>query len=181
MLIFSNLLFFKIVWAASLAGVVLGYAWAGVAMLSLFLAWHARTAPTARADFALAIVAVCIGLFLDTLYIRAGLIAYNGEMLWSNAAPLWILALWANFALTMNGCMGWLKQRKALAAGLAFLFGPLGYYGGIALGTATATGDSAILYGAIGITWAVALPLLLSLASRFSLKLHPELHPELRS
>ncbi|MBT8421928.1 MAG: DUF2878 domain-containing protein [Gammaproteobacteria bacterium] len=175
----GNLVFFKIVWAASLAGVVIGYAWAGLAMLVLFAGWHARTAPTARADFVLAGIAVIVGLTLDTLYVRAGLIAFEGNLLWNDAAPLWILALWANFALTMNGCLGWLRQRRALAAGLAFVFGPLGYYGGITLGTARVTGDAWVLYLAIGITWAVALPLLLFLASRLSETLHPELHSDL--
>ena len=146
MLIISNLVLFKVVWAASLAGVVLGYAWLGLAMLFVFLGWHAKMAPTARADFALAAVAVFIGLLLDTLYIRAGLIAYNGELLWSGAAPLWILALWANFALTMNGCLGWLRQRRMLAAALAFVCGPLSYYGGIAVGTATITGEQWMLF-----------------------------------
>ncbi len=178
--IVSNLVFFKIVWAVSLAGVVFGYAWAGLAMLVIFMGWHARTAPTARADFMLAAIAVLVGLGLDTLYVQAGLIVYKGELLWSGAAPLWILALWANFALTMNGCLGWLRQRRALAAALAFVCGPLSYYGGIALGTATVTGDRIVLFGAIGLAWAVALPLLLSLATQFSQNLHPELHGELQ-
>lgn len=178
MLIVTNLVFFKIVWAASLFGVVLGYAWAGLAMLALFVAWHAHAAPTARADFVLAGIAVVIGLALDTLYVRAGLIAYEGNLLWSNAAPIWILALWANFALTMNGCLGWLRQRRVLAAALAFVCGPLSYYGGIALGTATITGDRWMLFAAIGVAWAVALPLLLALATRLSETLHPELHAQ---
>ena len=176
MFVIGNLVFFKIVWAVSLAGVVLGYAWAGLATLMAFLAWHARTAPTARADFVLAMVAVVLGLFLDTLYVRAGLIAYEGELFWSNAAPLWILALWANFALTMNGCLGWLRQRRWLAAALALVCGPLSYYGGIAVGTATVTGEQWQLFGAIGLAWAIALPLLLWLAERLSERMHPELH-----
>lgn len=178
MLIFGNLLFFKIVWAVSLAGVVFGYAWAGLACLVAFMTWHARVAPTARADFILALCAVVLGLCLDTLYVRAGLIAYEGELLWTDAAPLWILALWANFALTMNGCLGWLRQRRWLAAALALVCGPLSYYGGIALGTARVTGEQWMLFGAIGVAWAVALPLLLWLAERLSERLHPELHEE---
>jgi len=178
MLVITNLVFFKIVWAVSLAGVVLGYAWAGLAMLMVFFAWHARMAPTARADFIVATIAVVIGLALDTLYVRAGLIAFEGNLLWNNAAPLWILALWANSALTMNGCLGWLRQRRMLAAGLAFVCGPLSYYGGIAVGTATVTGERWMLFGAIGLAWAIALPLLLSLASRLSESMHPELHAQ---
>lgn len=163
-----NLVFFKLVWAASLVGVVLGYAWLGLVVLATFVTWHARSAATAKADFVLAAVAVAIGLLLDSLYVRAGLIVYAGELVWHGAAPLWILALWANFALTMNGCLGWLRQRKRLAAVLAFVFGPLSYYGGISLGTATITGEDWVLFLAIGLAWAVTLPLLLYLAERLA-------------
>jgi hypothetical protein len=161
----TNLLLFKLVWALSLAGVVFGYAWAGLAALLVFSAWHAYISPSAKADFLVVGAAVVIGMALDTLYVRNGLIEYNGQLLWSGAAPLWILALWANFALTMNGCLVWLRERKLLAAGLGFVCGPVSYYGGIALGTATITGDSNILFLSIGLAWAVTVPFLLWLSA----------------
>ena len=163
-----NFVFFQLVWGISLAGVVYGYAWWGPAALCGFMVWHGATAPTARADFVLAGTAVVIGLVLDSVYARADLISYGGSMFWSGVAPLWILGLWANFALTMNGCMRWLQSRKALAAVLAFVFGPLSYYAGIALGAATIIGEQWLLFTAIGVAWAVVLPLLLGLAERFA-------------
>ena len=168
-----NLLLFKTVWALSLLGVVIGHAWLGAAALTVFAGWHFYTANTPRADFAVAGVAVLVGLVLDTVLLRSGLIAYHGEMFWSGAAPLWILALWANFALTLNGCLGWLQQRHLVAATLALIFGPLSYYGGITLGTAVIKGDEVALYGTIGLTWAIAVPFLLSLSARFSEYFHP--------
>lgn len=169
-----NLVLFKVVWATSLAGVVLGYAWLGLVMLGVFASWHASASPTAKADFLVAGIAVAIGLVLDSLYVQGGLITYNGEMFWSGLAPLWILVLWANFALTMNGCLAWLRKRKAIAAALSFVCGPLSYYGGIALGTATVTGDEWKLFAAIGMAWAIAVPLMLTLAGSFAAWLHPE-------
>ena len=173
MQIIGNLVMFKVVWAISLAGVVFGYAWLGLAALTVFATWHISVADTPKADFLVAAVAVCIGLALDTLYIRSGLIAYQGEMFWSGAAPLWILALWANFALTLNGCLGWLRERRMMAALLAFVCGPLSYYFGIRLGTATVKGEEMILFGAIGLAWSVTVPLLLWLSLRFERRLHP--------
>ncbi|MGI9291390.1 MAG: DUF2878 domain-containing protein [Gammaproteobacteria bacterium] len=172
--IILNLVLFKIVWAMSLAGVVIGYAWLGAAGLVAFMTWHAKTVRTAKADFYLAGVAVLVGLFLDTLYLQSGLIIYQGQTPWSGMAPVWILALWANFALTMNGCMAWLQQRKWLAALLSFIFGPLGYYGGIKLGTATINDNQWLLFFIIGVAWAVAVPLLLTLAARFANRFHPK-------
>lgn len=171
--IFLNFVLFQLVWALSLYGVVIGYSWLGAAALLGFLIFHAATSRTARADFAVAVIAVLIGLVLDTIYIKTGLIAYNGELLWSGAAPLWILALWANFALTLNGCLGWLRERLRIAAALAFVGGPLSYYGGIAVGTAEITGDSVLLFGSIGLAWSIAVPLLLWLALQFAERWHP--------
>ena len=171
--IFLNFVLFQLVWALSLYGVVIGYAWLGPLSLVGFVIIHAATSRTAKADFAVAVIAVPIGLTLDTLYIRSGLIAYNGELLWSGAAPLWILALWANFALTLNGCLGWLRERLKLAAVLGFVGGPLSYYGGIAVGTATVSGDSALLFGIIGVAWAIVVPFLLWLALQFAERWHP--------
>jgi len=172
--VISNLIFFKVVWALSLFGVVIGYAWLGLLGLTFFSAWHAATASSAKADFLVAAIAVIVGLILDTLYIKSGLIAFNGELIWSEAAPLWILALWANFALTLNGCLRWLRERRLAAAALAFICGPVSYYGGIALGTATITGEHYLLFGAIGIAWSVAVPALLWLSLRIERELYPE-------
>jgi len=164
--VIANLILFKAVWALSLFGAASGAGWLGSAGLLVFVGWHIYSSETARADLKVAACAVVIGLTLDTLYMRSGLISYSGEFLWTGFAPLWIIALWANLALTLNGCLRWMQSRPALTAVLALVFGPVGYYGGVTLGAATVTGNPVALYGAIGIAWAAALPLLLSLAER---------------
>ncbi len=164
--VITNLIFFKSVWALSLFGASTGAGWLGTAGLLVFVGWHIYSSETARADLQVAACAVIIGLTLDTLYLRAGLIAYSGEVFWTGFAPLWIIALWANLALTLNGCLRWMQSRLLLTSGLALVFGPLGYYGGVTLGAASVTGNPIVLYGAIGIAWATALPLLLKLAER---------------
>jgi hypothetical protein len=159
-----NFLLFQGVYTLSLVGVINNLAWIGGLGLAAFAIWHARTAKAAKTDFLLAGIAVAVGLSLDTLYMRSGLIAYNGELLWSGIAPLWILVLWANFALTLGGCLSWLRGRLALAALLASTGGPLSYYAGIRLGTATVSGDPLLLFSVISVTWAIAVPALLWLS-----------------
>lgn len=172
-----NFVLFQTVWAISLTGVVYGYPWWGLASLVVFISWHLLTAGTARADLLLALTAVGVGLMVDTLFIQTGLIRYEGRLLYSGIAPLWILGLWANFGLTMNGCMGWLRQRKRLASVLALFFGPLSYYFGIELGAATVRGSAWLLYISIGIAWAIALPVLLELAVRYARRFPPPEQP----
>lgn len=165
-----NFLLFQGVYTLSLVGVINNVAWLGCLGLAAFAIWHARTAKAAKADFVLAGIAILVGAMLDTLYMRSGLIAYNGELLWSGIAPLWILALWANFALTLSGCLSWLRGRLALAALLASTGGPLSYYAGIRLGTATISGDPLLLFSVISITWGIAIPALLWLSMQLELQ-----------
>jgi Protein of unknown function (DUF2878) len=159
-----NFLLFQGVYTLSLVGVINNVAWIGSLGLAAFAIWHARTAQAAKTDFLLAGIAVVVGLALDTLYMRSGLIAYSGELFWTGIAPLWILVLWANFALTLGGCLSWLRGRLALAALLAATGGPLSYYAGIRLGTATISGDPLVLFSVISVTWGIAVPGLLWLS-----------------
>jgi hypothetical protein len=165
-----NFLLFQGVYTLSLFGVINNLAWIGGLGLAAFALWHARTAKAAKTDFLLAGIAVIVGLSLDTLYMRSGLIAYEGQLFWSGIAPLWILVLWANFALTLGGCLSWLRGRLALAALLASTGGPLSYYAGIRLGTATVSGDPLLLFSVISITWGIAVPALLWLSMQMELQ-----------
>ena len=167
-IVIANVLFFKAVWALSLYGVVVNIAWLGCLGLFIFLCWHAYSSKTLGADLLVVACAVSIGVTLDTMYLRSGLISYAGQFPTQDIAPLWIVALWANFALTLNCCLRWLQTRLGLAALLGFVCGPVSYFGGITLGTATVTGNAILLYALIGIAWAVTVPLLLVLAERFA-------------
>jgi len=164
--VWINFLLFQSVYTLSLVGVINGLSWLGCVALGAFALWHACTATTAKSDFVIAGIAMFAGFLLDTLYIRSGLITYSGSMLWSGVAPVWIVALWANFALTFNGCLRWLRSRLWLAATLACIGSPLSYYAGIRLGTATITGDATLLFGLIALTWGITVPALLWLSSQ---------------
>lgn len=162
----SNFLLFQGVYAVTLYGVTSGHAWLGALALLVFASWHAITAAAAKADFLLAGIAMVVGFTLDTLYLRSGLISYNGELLWTGAAPLWIVVLWANFALTLGSSLRWLRDRLWLAALLTCAFAPLSYYAGVRMGTASIIGNELQLYALISLTWACVVPLLLWLSAQ---------------
>ena len=166
LLIWINFLLFQSVYTLSLVGVMNDVSWLGSVALAAFALWHACTASTAKTDFLIAGIAMFVGFLLDTLYIRSGLITYSGSFLWSGVAPVWIVALWANFALTFNGCLRWLRSRLWLAAILACIGSPLSYYAGIRLGTAAIAGDALLLFGLIALTWGIAVPALLWLSAQ---------------
>ena len=74
--------------------------------------------------------------------------------------------MWAVFSTTLNSSLKWLKGRLGLALGLGAVFGPLAYLAGEELGAIRLEAPmlAIIVLAAI---WAVSLPLLVILASRW--------------
>ena len=159
-----NLVFFQVVWFLTVIGAANGSLWPGCIGLAAFFAVHQWASATAGADFRLAICAVFAGLVCEAAFVRAGLLLYPTATVFVLGVPVWILILWANFALTMNGCLRWLQGKYALAALLGFMGGPLSYFGGIKLGAATVGHSLQLALASIAICYAIVTPLLLYLA-----------------
>jgi hypothetical protein len=165
-----NLAFFQGVWFATIIGAAEGTLMYGFAGLGLFIAAHTVISDTAHADLKLAVIAVLAGLVIETVIVRTGLLSYAHNLPAEGFAPAWILILWANLALTLNGCLGWLKNRYLLAGILGAIGGPLSYFGGIKLGAATITTGLPLVLAVIAIIFGTVTPLLLFIASRMTSK-----------
>ena len=85
--------------------------------------------------------------------------------------------MWINFALTLNGSMRWLHGRYLLAAVLGAIGGPLAYVAGVKLGAAALLASSTLVYGALAVVWAGAVPLLVWVTDRVN-RLWPSMEPE---
>jgi hypothetical protein len=77
----------------------------------------------------------------------------------------WLVILWALFATTLNSSLRALQSRPWIAAALGAAGGPLAYYAGARLGALQFLEPAAML-AALALGWALATPLLLSLARR---------------
>ncbi|MCP4275302.1 MAG: DUF2878 domain-containing protein [Gammaproteobacteria bacterium] len=161
-----NLVFFQGVWFITVIGAAEGNTWYGIAGLSCFVCIHYLIAHTVKADLLLAAVAIFLGLIIETAVIQTGVLKYVHSITSTQFAPLWILILWANLALTLNGCLRWLQGRYMLAAILGAAGGPLTYFAGIKLGAATTTMAVATALGVIAVIYAIVTPLLLLIAKQ---------------
>jgi hypothetical protein len=160
-----NIILFQVVWFACILGAAHGYAWLGIAATAAVVAFHAARAAHPAAELKLIGLAVAMGVVLDSVPPALGLVEYPGNAI-APFAPAWILALWANFAMTLNVSLSWLKRRLLLAAVLGAIAGPLSYYGGVKLGALLFSRPEWAL-AAIALEWAVAMPLLALLARRY--------------
>jgi hypothetical protein len=166
----ANLVGFNACWFALVLGAAHGVWWVGLVALAVFAAATLATSPWPRSDAKLAAVAVGAGLVLETALVQAGVFRYASPVPWPTLAPVWMLGLWANFALTMNHSLGFLDRRLTLAAVLGAIAGPLAYFGAARVfGAAEILAAPALALGVLAAAYALATPALVSLARRWRL------------
>lgn len=161
-----NFFLFQSVWLITVFGASRGLTWPGVAALAFFIAIHARIVPAPGKDFVLMGPAVLIGFVCDSILVRTELLQVTTTLPVTGFAPLWMLILWANLALAINHCLGWLHGRYALAAVIGALGGPLAYLGGAALGAGRFEANVTDVAIPLAIAWFVITPGLFGLAAR---------------
>lgn len=160
---------YELVWFAAVIGAGHGLTWPGVVALLPYVAWQLFDGGHAWADLRLMLASVALGCVLDGGLQHAGVLRYAASGPLLALAPVWILALWASFALTFTQSLRYLQQRLWLAALLGAIGGPAAYLGA-ARGWHAVTFPQpawpALLWLALG--WGLATPLLAWLAARWT-------------
>lgn len=155
-----NFLLFQAGWFACVLGATYHHdLWAVLAVflyLGIFIA--RSTAPIF--EFQLLLKVLIYGVSTDSLISYLGLMQLGDAWPAPYLSPLWMWALWALFASMLNSSLSWLRDRPVLGAALGGIFGPLSYEAGIRMG-AGSWGPGSQISGliAIGIVWAIAMPL----------------------
>ena len=163
----GNVAGFQATWLACIAGAGAGMAWAGPLATAAFVAAMLAFGGRARDDLRMLAIALVLGVGFDSLFAASGWLVYAQPWPWTWAAPVWIAALWAGFALTLNHSMDFLRGRPALAAAFGAVGGPLAY--GSAAGAFDAVtfgAPVAWVMAALALGWALVLPALFALDER---------------
>jgi len=161
-----NVAAFQLGWFACVLGAAHGWPWAGVAVAMVVVALHLSRAALPLEELKLIALALLIGALWDSLLVKLGWIAYPHETLITNAAPHWILALWALFASTLNISMRWLKQQPLLALMAGAVGGPLSYWAAARLGAVQFVEPAALVI-TMALGWALIMPGLMLLSLRY--------------
>lgn len=181
--VWANLIGYQIVWFCAVIGAGRGLWWAGVIAAAVFIPLHFAFAEQHRrgrtADFRLLLIGLLFGTALDgaMAMTELGRYAANGAALPPGGAPLWILSLWASFALTLRHSMTFLLGRPFLALAFGALGGPLAYLGASRGWQAIVFAEPrwmALLLLAVG--WGVAIPVMTMLARRWSTPAADSIH-----
>jgi len=157
---------FELAWFACVLGAAHGWPWAGVAVAVLVIVLVMALGAKPGVDATLVATALTIGFVWDSSMARLGWIAYAEPGPLPGIAPVWILALWALFAMVLREPLRWLHKRLPLAALLGALGGPLSYAAAERLDACRLV-EPTIAGVALALGWAVITPLLLLLARRW--------------
>jgi hypothetical protein len=161
----ANAVGYQLVWFSAVIGAGRGLAWPALLAAAMFIAFELRRPGGRSRDLRLIVAAVCCGMVIDGGLAMSGLAVYATPWPSTGAAPAWILAIWAAFAVTLARSLRLLLPRPGLAMALGAVGGPLAYLGA-ARGWAAVSFDAAPwpALAALALGWAVALPLLCRLA-----------------
>jgi len=162
-LLVPNLLLFQAGWFSAVLGAANGMAWLGPVGIGVILAFHLYRAGQRAGEAGLIVSVLLVGFVFESVLTSSAWVSYPGHE--SFIAPLWMIALWANFAATLNVALRSLRSRTWLLALLGFVGGPLAYWGGASLDAMVwHKAWPVLLYLALG--WAVLTPLMGRLALR---------------
>ena len=161
----SNAIGFQLVWVACVAGAARGWWWAGPLALAIFAIVELQGSRAPRIDVTMMAGAAVLGFALDTLWLRYGLLRFATPLPSSLLAPVWIVALWMAFALTLNQSLAGLRPRPVLAAAFGAIGGPLSYAAAERLGAVTLIEPRWTTLAVLAFAWGLLTPLLLRFAS----------------
>src|SRR5690606_21303662 len=97
----------------------------------VFALWQLSLSRQRWLELRLVGAALVAGVVIDGGLVATRVLRYEASAiaLPAGGAPLWILALWSAFALTLTQSLRWLQHRPWLAAAFGAIGGPLAYLG----------------------------------------------------
>ena len=161
-----NLSLFKAAWAATVFAAAASVPVAGAIAVAIAVLVHLARTRDVRAEATLLGLAATVGLLWETLLVATGVLEYSSGNLVPGVAPYWIVAMWILFATTLNVGMRWLRKSAVIAAVAGGIGGPASFFAGASAGAVTLSNPMISLL-VIGVGWAVLLPLLVQIATRF--------------
>ena len=167
-LMLQNFVLFQIGWfGCVISGASKDYSWAGMVIVAIIVTIHLSRATYMLDEIMLIATTTVVGTAWDSTLTIAGLFAFSNGVIISWLVPLWMVAMWALFATTLNVSMKWMKDRYILAAVFGAAGGPLAYYAGHRIGAVDFNNTLQAMI-AVSVGWAVIMPGLMYMTKRFN-------------
>ncbi|MGJ8668043.1 MAG: DUF2878 domain-containing protein [Oceanococcus sp.] len=161
-----QILAFQLLWLILVVSAVRGGEIFAIGCMLLWVCIHLRYSLRAKQDIQLLLLACALGPIADTVLINTQLISYSGFAPLSFLPPLWVFALWANFALLLHNNMAMLRNHPYLLATMAVISAPIAYWSGAKLGAASLASPNWQPLCVVALSWGIILPVLAVLSSK---------------
>lgn len=152
-------------WTACVLGAARGFAAIGPTVVAGLLLTHLTFSPRRGRDAVVIGATVIVGVVADGFLLKLGFIAFDSGVIAGIVIPLWMMALWANFATSLNLTLAFLHRRHLLSALLGAVGGAVAYMGGVRLGALSMPHDMWMGGGVVAIEWALVTPIVIRLAA----------------
>ena len=153
-----NALSFNVAWLVC----VLYGSLAAVIATIIVIAIHMFFVSKNPLELALIAVVILLGIAVDSVFIRSGLLISPDGGLWP---PLWLVCLWGLFSTMLDHSLKWFQSHLAMAAVAGGVSGSLSYLGGTRLSDFTLREPQFLTLGIMFIVWGCVFPICLKLAS----------------
>lgn len=152
-----NAVVFNVAWLVCVLGGSLAAIPAALIVISIHLFFFSKN----KTELALIIVVLLLGIVVDSLLMRSGLLQSPDGSVWP---PLWLVCLWALFATTLNHSLKWFQTHIGVAIILGGVAGTLTYLAGTRLTAFSLREPQALTLGVMFAVWCVVFPFCLMLA-----------------
>lgn len=160
-----NIAGYQIAWFALVWGAARGEVWCGVGVLLGVVAVHLLTSREHAADeFLLLAMVAWVGYIADSTLTLLGVLRFPPQAQIGWPAPIWMTALWVNFATTLNVSLHWASERPRLAAVLGGVGGAAAYFAGVRFGALSFGTPTVVALAMIAVQWALMTTVLAALA-----------------
>jgi hypothetical protein len=160
-----NVVAYQCTWFACVLGAAAHRPAIGLVAVLAAVLWHLHSAARPRRELLLIGIAALCGVAFEGLLAASGWMRAESAMM-QGLMPLWMVALWAAFATTLNVSLRALRHRYVLTAMVAAIGAPLAYAAGARLGALHWVDEIPALI-AVALGWSLLMPLLMKSAQRF--------------
>ena len=159
-----NYALFQAGWIVCVLGAAIGYPWIAATVGLLLVLVHLALVRDVARESLLLLASLLLGLLVDGVHIRTGVLVFPVGRFHPDLPPAWILVLWLQFAMTLHYSLGWLTGRYFLGALMGSVSGALAYWAGVRLGAAAFGTELAHSLVQIGLSWGLSILILLKIS-----------------
>lgn len=152
-------------WFVCVLGAAAGYPWIATAVGLLLVLIHLVLVRNAARESMLLVTSLLLGLLVDGIHIRTGVLVFPIGSFHPCLPPAWILVLWLQFAMSLHYSLGWLSGRYVLGILLGSIAGALAYWAGVRFGAAVFAPGLVRSLMQIGLSWGLIMPILLKIST----------------